>query len=341
MAKPKMRRIRGEYRPFFEALFTGKDFQALSPDAKLAFMFVKGLSGAAGIRVWPAFVEQLAEMTGMATVRTKRAVTELAEAGWLELEASVVWVVRGLSFEPQMVPTNEKHRTWLNEHLDSLPRVALLARFRDRNSEWFAPLASDDATDKAAEAGTESDRVSDSQSDTLSDTNPNPNPNSLSPAQSLALSPATSTSPVIASDAQHRTRLAVAANKGLTVQFGEQPVPLRWDHPGTFECAEALATAGVDLGFAELALFRIASTKKPADGRPPKSLKYFINSAIDAWRAEEMQRVIAVAATPGANDGVVANRDPNYFAAVRYAREGDAQWQSYCRERGIDWEAAA
>lgn len=324
MAKPKMRRIRGEYRPFFEALFTGKDFAKLSPDAKLAYMFAKGLSGAAGIRVWPAFVEQLAELTGMPTPRTKRALDELTRSQWLAIEGSVVWVVRGLDFEPQMCATNDKHRTWLREHLDSLPRVSMLAQFTATNAAWFTEP---------------SDGLSDSLSDSPCDTNPNPVSLSQSLSQSLAQSQASSR--VREDDATHRTRLAVAANKGLTERYGEQPVPIHWDARGTHECVAMLEAAGVELPFAERALYTFARDRQTADGRPPRSLKYFAGAVVDAWKAEAVQRVTAVTPAPTAAPTTEPAKSQEYFTAIRFAREGDEEWQDICRANGWEWEKAS
>jgi hypothetical protein len=334
MAKPKMRRIRGEYRPFFEALFTGKDFNVLSPDAKLGYMFVKGLSGAAGIRVWPAFTEQLAELTGIPTPRMKRAISDLTASNWLQTEGSIVWVVRGIDFEPQMVAGNPKHQVWLREHLDSLPRLAIVDRFRAHNAAWFC--AGVEPSSDGDGPGV-SDRVSDRPSDTLSDTNPLPV--SLTTSQSLSLT--TTSAPVRAAEGSHRIRLAAAANQGITKLFGgEQPTPVRWDHAGSHQCADELEAAGVDIAFAESALFRIASTQMPGDGRAPTSLRYYTAALLHAWRAEEAHRMAATLATPGISSAG-SSKDPSYFTAIRFAREGDAEWQAYCREHNIDWEIAA
>ncbi len=91
-------------------------------------------------------------------------------------------------------------------------------------------------------------------------------------------------------DGTHRASLAAAANTGIKALYGEQPLPLRWDHPGAFVLAQRLEAAGVDLDFARRALFTLASTKRTADGKPPRTLKYFADALCDAWSGEVQRR---------------------------------------------------
>lgn len=117
-----------------------------------------------------------------------------------------------------------------------------------------------------------------------------------------SLSPLTTTTPdgpvVDHRDPEHRRRLVVVANQGITQQCGEQPVPILAQHAGTQAAAEALASAGVPLAFAERAIFTAASTTLPADGRPPRSLRYYAASTVAAWIAERTHRERAVTAPP-------------------------------------------
>lgn len=341
MAVP--RKTRGEYRPFYEALFNGKDYRQLSPEAKLCLLTLKGLSGVTGIRPWPVLAHSLAELTGLSVAKATTGVKQLVAAEWIEYEDGIVWVRRGLEFEPQMTPNNSDHRSHVQQSLLGLASSPIVHRFKAQYADFMLP-PEPKGTKKKGDV-----RQADSHGDGQPEVqgvrqgveqpvglhSPSPTPTT---SHTPTLTPSVSVVPVRAADGQHRTRLAVAANKGITEKFGEQPVPLRWDHPGTFAFAEALAAAGVDIDFAELALFRIASTKAPADGRPPSSLRYWESAVVDAWRSEEMQRVVATSATPGAAHGKAV--DPMYFTAVREARAGDPEWQAYCRDRDITWEAA-
>lgn len=146
---------------------------------------------------------------------------------------------------------------------------------------------------------------------------------------------------VHAADGEHRTRLVTAANQGITAQYGEQTNPLRWDHKGTFFAAEQLEAASVPLDFACQQLFELAKTRTPSSGRPPRTLSYFAGAVVDAWKAEEAHRLAATSPTPVPSGGDETHPDPLYFSALRFAREGDASWQQYCRDRGWEWEKAS
>lgn len=103
-------------------------------------------------------------------------------------------------------------------------------------------------------------------------------------------------------DGTHRTLLADAANSGTTKLYGERPHPYRWDQPGAFQLAERLADAAVELEFARRCLFTLASTRKPADGKPPRTLRYFADAIVSAWSDEQQRRRAAGFDTPDAID---------------------------------------
>jgi hypothetical protein len=98
---------------------------------------------------------------------------------------------------------------------------------------------------------------------------------------------------VVEANPDHRVLLTTAANQGITEQFGEQPVPLRWDQKGTFATAAQLEAAAVPLPFARQQLYELARTRCPSDGKPPRTMSYYAGAIVDAWRAEEVHRVTA------------------------------------------------
>ena len=134
-------------------------------------------------------------------------------------------------------------------------------------------------------------------------------------------------------------QLTAAANRGIAARFGEQPSPLLATHGTTARALQALTEAGVAPDWAAACIEQLASELRT--DRPPRSLGYFVPAAIDRWRAEQAHRD-AVTLTPAATTAATGGtNDPLYFAAVKYAREGDAEWIAYCAEKGITWEAAA
>lgn len=286
------RKTRGEYRPIYEALFYGKDFRALSVHGKLALVTLKGLCGALGIKSWPGLVPALAEIMGVTVPQSQKAVKELIAARWIEHEDGVVWVVRGLEFEPQLTANNPNHKKALREAAEGLPSAPIVERFMSRYAAYFV------------------DGIQHGKGDGMGDGmgEPIPDPTlTTTPTTTLTLTPTTTTTPVVAADAGHRQQLVTAANKGITALLGrEHTRPIRWDAKSTFEAAEQFASAGIDLNFAIRALYTLAKTRMPADGKPAEHLKYFAAAVLNAWRTEEAHRLAATLPTPESAEGTVA-----------------------------------
>lgn len=106
----------------------------------------------------------------------------------------------------------------------------------------------------------------------------------------------------------------------------------------THSALQKLEAEAVPVEFAASAIEDIGRHGKFA--APPRSLGYFVPGIIDRWRAELAYRD-ATSMIPAATSGDGGSgKDPMYFTAIRYAREGDAEWQTYCQDKGITWEAA-
>ena len=141
-----------------------------------------------------------------------------------------------------------------------------------------------------------------------------------------------------ASDLLHCRLLTAAANRAIAERFGEQPAPLVATNGTTHSALQKLEAEAVPVEFAASAIEDIGRHGKFA--APPRSLGYFVPGIIDRWRAELAYRD-ATSMIPAATSGDGGSgKDPMYFTAIRYAREGDAEWQTYCQDKGITWEAA-
>lgn len=335
------RKTRGEYRPIFEALFHGKDYRALSPDAKLVLLTIKGLGGALGMKVWPALVETLAELTGMPTPRAKKALSDLVKSGWVEHESGIVWVVRGLEFEPQ-ISHGATHRAWFWNAIDALPRAAIVDRLCARYAYLFGERPSDSLSHTPSHApspsqsGTPSDRPDKPHAIPVQVPVPVPVPNPV---------PVPVRSPSLGGHAQEgggstltddARLLTIAANAGISRRYGEQPSPIHHGHRGGIEAAEALRAEGVDIEFAHAVVFAYASAL--TKDRPPRSVHYFTEHVIERWRDDQAKR--AAAGYRGANVPA-AEMDQMHTFAIRYAQQGAEEWQLYCDKREILWRAAS
>lgn len=330
MAHP--RKNRGEYRPIYEALFHGKDFRALSVHAKLALITTKGLCGSLGIKSWPGYVPALAEIMGVALPQATKAVNELTKAGWIEHEEGIVWVVRGLEFEPQLTPNNLGHKQAVQAQSEGLPTAAIVNRFFARYAEFFG-TATPPAKGGGRGGGRGGASTPASGDPTTTTTPPLPNP-SLSSSWGEVVDPA---------NMAHLNAMALAANTGITEQFGEQVDVVRAGAGVSSQVAEQFAAGGVPLAFAERTLFDIARTKKPSDGTAPITLRWFEAAVLKAWRVESTRMQSRDYRPPNAPEraSTMPHGDPDYFTAIRYAKAGDEHWRQHCRDHGYDWETAA
>jgi len=147
MARSRSRR--GEYRAIHTVLVDGPDYQALTPHARLLLLTVKLSLGPCQIGVMPALHATLEERTGLSAADVDQAVAELEHRGWLEVERNVVWVVRGLEYEPSLNAENQKHRAGVKAYVMGIPRLSIVGRFLARYAtQWGL----DDLADSHAHA---------------------------------------------------------------------------------------------------------------------------------------------------------------------------------------------
>lgn len=121
---------RGSYRSIYTVLIDGPDYQALPPNAKLLLFTLKLNLGPTGIDVLYSAV--LEPQTGLTPEQVALSLDVLEHSGWIERERNVVWVVGGLANEPSRSLSNPNHRKEILDHLRSLPRLAIVERFRRR-----------------------------------------------------------------------------------------------------------------------------------------------------------------------------------------------------------------
>jgi hypothetical protein len=137
---------RGEYRPIFTRLLNGPEFKALTADARSCFYPIKLRLPAAGIGVIPGLLSTLEEDTGLSRKRIKSAVAELESKNWVRTEGGVVWLVRGLEFEPTLNLQNERHRVHIQAHVNALPTLEIVAAYRAHYAAWLQVGLSDAST---------------------------------------------------------------------------------------------------------------------------------------------------------------------------------------------------
>lgn len=145
---------RGDYRSIYGALWRGKDFRRLTKDPRWLLVALRHNLGAAGIRALDAPDAMMMAWTALTEPELYEARCALVDARWVEYEENVYWVVRALEFEPSLKVKNALHRTHIQNHIASLPRLGIVGRFTARYPAWFegaAPSAPDNDLAEAQE----------------------------------------------------------------------------------------------------------------------------------------------------------------------------------------------
>lgn len=259
----KKRHERGDYRPIFVALIDGADFLRLHPDARHLLFHVKLRLGPLGLAVHPG-ADSFSRSTGLKRPRVLRMLGALQKDLWIQEEGSLLWLVRGLEFEPQLSSDNPKHRTFIASEIAKLPRLAIVDRFRARYARFFEGV-SDTPTD------TPPDRVSAEGGMGMGITYPSPSTISSTPNTEIRDDDARA----------YAQRLVSAVNGALEAKLGSVKL-LRADVERGRITDRWLAD-GVAVETAEQALLEGIERFTPEPHqRQPNSLKFFDNNVRQA-----------------------------------------------------------
>src|SRR5262245_38962307 len=140
-----MKRDRGEYRPIYKALWDGASFQVLAPNSRLTLLALKGVLPGCGLGVITAHRDSLAAWTGLSGVQVTWSLKQLIEHEWIQIEAPLIWVVRGFEFEPSWDHTNINQRKHIQHYIGTLPRRPIVDRWCVHYAEWFGAVPSSPA----------------------------------------------------------------------------------------------------------------------------------------------------------------------------------------------------
>lgn len=130
---------RGSYRSVKVVLLDGPDFQQLPERANHLFVFLKLTFGPSGIEVrYPdALAAEMSAKTRIPVEFVRENLDILEQAGWIEREGNVVWILGQLEHDPGQSPENPKHRTGVQRHVDGLPRLPIVEAFKRAHPLWF------------------------------------------------------------------------------------------------------------------------------------------------------------------------------------------------------------
>ncbi len=122
---------RGLYRSVYCSLWSDSDWKGFSPEEKLVFLNLRTspLSNIAAI--YQFWIEPIEEQTGLARDAIKRALDTLSDRQWIAIEDGVVWIRKGLQFDPNVSLQNGNHRKGVIKAALSLPRLQIVRDFLD------------------------------------------------------------------------------------------------------------------------------------------------------------------------------------------------------------------
>lgn len=133
--------------------------------------------------------------------------------------------------------------------------------------------------------------------------------------------------------------LTKAANAGLDEVYPKRRPFVAFDARPQ-QMAADLRKAGVDIEWAAATIFHYARSLNRNE--PPGSLAWFERFVHECWQ-QHLAKQDAASYKP-AHDGsapaVSSEVDQLHAFAIQYAREGKAEWITYCDERHIAWRAA-
>jgi hypothetical protein len=122
---------RGVWRAIYTTIWDDPEFRKLTANEKLVFLNLR-TSPLSNIAVlYPYYVETLECQTGIRRKQIQKALRALIEANWISVEDGLVWVKKGLRFDPCVVLTNEKHLIAVKNAILSLPKSQIVRDFID------------------------------------------------------------------------------------------------------------------------------------------------------------------------------------------------------------------
>jgi hypothetical protein len=295
-------RDRGEYRSIYVILFDGPEFQALDADARWLLVTMRLTLGACAIAAIPAMMAVLTDRTGLPPDRVRQGLEALRSAGWIEVESNIAWVVRGLEFEPHLEAKNQPHRTYVQRHVASLPRLPIVDRFRAKYAEWFdGALPCAPSSEGAAPAAPSREEAAPAASPNGSrgpPEGPSRAPRGPLEAYNQSQRERPTQTAGLVGDARAREGLAyhvrcvIALNRALR------------DHPGIGAAMREVSSSemqgvvtweadGIPIELAEATIARVMARYRPSSrSRQPSSLLYFDQAIRRAWETTRGQPTV-------------------------------------------------
>lgn len=252
---------RGSYRGILVTILDGPDFRALDPAHRWLLVALKMTLGPCQIASVDAIDHIMVGKTGHPLRVVRAGLAILESAGWIKREKNVIWVVEGLKFEPSFDASDPKHRKAVHRFVASLPRLAIVAEFRQHYADYFVdenPPSIEGPSHGPTEGpsdvvGSTEDRRPKTETET-----------ELVGGREIAIP---------------QVRLARAVNRALLHVFGEDLQPLLPTSQGATALLEVVHEHAIPVEFAETCLHAAALRCR----EKPKTLAYFKPGLVRDW----------------------------------------------------------
>lgn len=120
---------RGQYRPIFSRLWDDPDFRKLSRDHKLLFLYLRTCTQCHRAAIYKFNFEACEDDTTLDKDTILDGILILSKMGWVEVEAKIIWIKKGLHFDPGFNPNNENHMKAIKTQVFTLPRLKIVKDF--------------------------------------------------------------------------------------------------------------------------------------------------------------------------------------------------------------------
>lgn len=122
---------RGLWRAIYTSLWDDLDFRKLTPNVKLVFLNLRTSPLTNMPVIYPYYIEAIERQTGLDRKQVLRALDTLSDTHWIAIQEGIVWVKKGLKFDPNIVLTNDKHLIAIKNIILALPKLQIVRDFID------------------------------------------------------------------------------------------------------------------------------------------------------------------------------------------------------------------
>ena len=120
---------KGIYRSIYVSLWEDRDFQTLDPTVKLVLINLRTSPLSNMPCIYPIYYEAIQKQTGLSEGTIRDAIDILRKANWIDYEDGIVWVKKGLKFDPVISMRNDHHIRAIRKAIRALPKLAIVDSF--------------------------------------------------------------------------------------------------------------------------------------------------------------------------------------------------------------------